>query len=190
MEQECVVYTGLHNLMGNPKCSSWNKSGHKLESDRGHEHKCIEEIANVHFCKISEQPTKNIGVHIYFGLSEKKNVFIIKQDLVFSVLESVGLFQILGVFSEITNEKHIITHRIRTFQAHVSIILTKSLERKSCSWIFKMPKFWSLESISRQRNEQKQLYVVFCFYSNHLSSLLLGYPPQVCFNSCTLCCLI
>lgn len=56
--------------------------------------KIISEITNF---PVDEWITskKYLGVHIfYFGLSEKKNIFIIKQayQTVLSVLESVGLF--------------------------------------------------------------------------------------------------
>ena len=63
----------------------------RLESDKGHETKCIAGIANFHIYEMNNRQ-KILVCAFTVGCQRKKNVFIIKQALVLSVLEPMGLF--------------------------------------------------------------------------------------------------
>lgn len=127
----------------------------------------LQRLENCHF-KVKTL-VEIFDVHIYFHLSEKRNAHIIKSDLLLSVLESAGLFQILEVFGEITNEKHIENQNVPSTCVYD---LEQGLgKKKKLQLDFHDAQIRDLESIRRQGSEQEQLCAVFCLEKAQLTLL-------------------
>lgn len=127
----------------------------------------LQRLENCHF--IVNTLVEIFDVHVYFHLSEKRNVYIIESDLLLSVLESAGLFQILEVFGEITNEKHIENQNVPSTCVYD---LEQGLgKKKKLQLDFHDAQIRDLESISRQGSEREQLCAVFCLEKAQLTLL-------------------